>query len=147
MGEVRVDITSEPILVEQAMTLVQGDPACGAIAVFVGTTRSERHPDHGSLVRLDYEAYDAMALSQMRALVERANERWSPARVALVHRIGSVPPGEASVLVAVACGHRSEAFESCRWLIDTLKRDVPIWKKEVFEAGHERWIEPGCVEP
>ncbi len=116
--------------------------AAGGINVFIGTTREETHPDGRRLLALDYEAYDAMALKQMRDLAARARERWPIARLALLHRTGRVSLGEPSVIIAVSAPHRSESFEACRWLIDTLKVDVPIWKKEVWDDGSRTWVDP-----
>ena len=115
------------------------DPAAGGIDVFIGTTRAETGADGRELVALDYEAYPEMALEQMHALARRAREKWPVLRLALLHRVGRVPLGEPSVVVAAACPHRAEAFEACRWLIDTLKADVPIWKKEVWSDGTGTW--------
>jgi molybdopterin synthase catalytic subunit len=84
---------------------------------------------------LDYESYEGMALKQMESLAEQAKSRFQIREVALVHRLGRLEIGETSVLIVVASGHRGAAFEACRWLIDTLKRTVPIWKKEHFEDG------------
>ncbi|HRX84584.1 MAG TPA: molybdenum cofactor biosynthesis protein MoaE [Phycisphaerae bacterium] len=116
--------------------------ARGGVCIFEGCTRSERHPEHGSLLRLDYEAYDDMALRQMNALADEAHQRWPLGAIALIHRTGSVAVGEPSVLIGVASAHRAEAFAACRWLIDTLKRDVTIWKREVWSDGASTWSDP-----
>ena len=84
---------------------------------------------------LDYEAYESMALNEMRKLAEAALERFAVRDVRLVHRLGRLEIGETSVLIVVAAAHRGAAFEACRWLIDSLKKTVPIWKKEHFEDG------------
>jgi len=126
------------------MGFAQGDPSCGAIASFTGTTRAESDAGHGGIIHLEYQAYEDMATAQMRLLAEQAVDRWSLARIAIVHRTGVVPPGDASVFIVVSCAHRAEAFDACRWLIDALKKDVPIWKKDVFEDGYVRWVEPGA---
>ena len=137
-----VRLTQATIVAEEVRAFVTGDPALGGICTFEGATRGETDSTHGPLVRLDYEAYEGMAVAQMRRLAEEAMDRWSAGRVAIVHRLGAVPPGEVSVMIAVACGHRAESFNACRWLIDTLKNDVPIWKKNVFEGGDTRWVQP-----
>ena len=93
-------------------------------------------------MRLEYEAYGEMAVEQMRSIARGARDRWSIVRLAIVHRIGAVAVGEPSVVIAVTCPHRSDAFESCRWLIDALKRDVPIWKREVWSSGALSWVDP-----
>ena len=116
-------------------------PAAGGIGVFLGTTRDEAHPDGRRLVALDYESYAPMALKQMRALAAAARERWPIVRLALLHRTGRVALAEPSVVIAVATPHRAESFEACRWLIDTLKVDVPVWKREVWDDGSGTWVE------
>jgi molybdopterin synthase catalytic subunit len=113
------------------------DPRAGAIVTFVGTTRNENAGR--SVRRLEYEAFASMATKEMRRLAADAARRWALRKVAMVHRIGVVPVGEASVAIAVAAGHRGEAFEASRWLIDRLKEIVPIWKKEHYRGG-EIWI-------
>ena len=135
-----VDLVSKPIDQAIVQRFVAGDPSLGGITTFAGATRNEEDAEHGRLVRLDYEAYETMARAQLRRLAAEARARWSAGRVALIHRLGPIPPGEVSVLIAVACPHRAESFEACRWLIDTLKQDVPIWKKDVFEDGFVRWV-------
>ena len=113
------------------------DPRAGAVVTFVGTTRNE---NAGRRVhRLEYEAFTSMATKEMRRLAAEAVRRWTLRKVAMAHRIGVVPVGEASVAIAVSAGHRGEAFEACRWLIDRLKEIVPIWKKEHYRGG-EVWI-------
>jgi len=108
--------------------------------VFVGTTRAERHPVTGAaLVALDYEAYAEMAERQLADLAAAARGRFPVLRIAIVHRVGRVAVGEASVVIAVSTPHRAEAFEACRWVIDALKKDVAIWKREVWAEGATTW--------
>ncbi len=147
MGDRLVELTHEPIDGERVRAFIGGDRALGGIVTFEGVTRGERDAVHGELVRLEYEAYETMGLRQMEQLADEAFRRWQCGKVALVHRIGPVEPAEVSVMIAVACGHRAEAFEACRWLIDTLKKDVPIWKKDAFADGFVRWVEPVFSEP
>lgn len=120
--------------------------ACGALVVFEGVTRREAHPRHGSLARLSYEAYPEMAVMEMRRLIAAARQRWGIEHAVVVHRIGNVGIGETSVLAAVGAVHRGPAFEACRWLMDGLKRDVPIWKEEVWEDGASSWSDPSKHE-
>jgi molybdopterin synthase catalytic subunit len=120
-------------------------PDAGGIDIFLGTTRAEPSPTGKALAALDYEAYEEMAVVGMRDLAARARSRWPIIRLALVHRLGRVAVGEPSVVVAVSCGHRAEAFEACRWLIDTLKAEVPVWKKEVWADGSMTWVEGSQV--
>ena len=105
----------------------------GAALVFEGVVRNQTRGRR--TLYLDYEAYDEMALQQMEALATQALQQFQIRDVAIVHRLGRLEIGETSVLIAVASAHRAAAFEACRWLIDTLKRTVPIWKKEYFEDG------------
>jgi MoaE-MoaD fusion protein len=116
-----------------------GNPAAGAVVTFAGTTR--RDNAGRKVTRLEYEAYEPMALSEMRELAREAGNRWPIVRIAIAHRVGPVDIGETSLAIAVSAAHRGAAFEACRFAIDRLKETVPIWKKEYFEGG-EIWI--GC---
>jgi molybdopterin synthase catalytic subunit len=107
--------------------------ADGAVCVFDGIVRDNTRGRR--TLHLDYEAYEAMALEQMRGLAVEAVPKFGVREVAIVHRLGRLMVGETSVLIAVASAHRGAAFEACRWVIDTLKKTVPIWKKEQFEDG------------
>ena len=129
-------LTHQPIDIQSVMTYVQSGNA-GAIDVFVGTVRNQTQQKR--VVRLEYEAYEPMALKKIQELVDEVRRRWPVERVAVVHRVGVLDIGEAAVVIAVSTPHRAEAFEACRWLIDTLKEVVPIWKKEIFEDG-EVWV-------
>src|SRR5436190_4685904 len=135
-----VEILSTPLDVAAAVKFVS-DSSAGGIDVFLGTTRMERSPDGRDLVALDYEAYPEMALSRMKLLVERARAQWPIVKVAMLHRVGRVAPAEPSVIIAVSCPHRGESFTACKWLIDQLKVDVPIWKKEIWADGNGTWVE------
>jgi molybdopterin synthase catalytic subunit len=105
----------------------------GAVVVFDGIVRN--HSRGRRTLHLDYEAYEEMAVRQMRELGQKARERFGVRQVTMVHRLGRLEIGETSVLIVVASAHRSAAFEACRWLIDTVKQTVPIWKKETFTDG------------
>jgi molybdopterin converting factor subunit 1 len=105
----------------------------GASLVFEGIVRNQTRGR--KTLYLDYEAYEEMALEQMESLASQALQQFQVRDVAIVHRLGRLEIGETSVLIAVASAHRAAAFDACRWLIDTLKRTVPIWKKEHFEDG------------
>jgi len=107
--------------------------ADGAAIVFEGVVRNQTRGR--KTLYLDYEAYEEMALRELEALAAKAIEQFKVRDVAIVHRLGRLEIGETSVVIAVASAHRAAAFEACRWLIDTLKRTVPIWKKEYFEDG------------
>ena len=101
--------------------------------IFEGVVRNQTRGRR--TLYLDYEAYEEMALRQMETLAEQALRQFAVRDLALVHRLGRLEIGETSVLIVVASAHRAAAFDACRWLIDTLKRTVPIWKKEYFEDG------------
>jgi MoaE-MoaD fusion protein len=105
----------------------------GATVVFEGIVRNQTRGR--KTLYLDYEAYEEMALEQMESLADKVVRQFQIRDVAIVHRLGRLEIGETSVLIAVASAHRAAAFDACRWLIDTLKRTVPIWKKEYFEDG------------
>ena len=116
----------------------------GAICTFQGTVR--RFNRGREVERLEYEAYAEMASRVLGEIAEEIRGRWGTDRVAIVHRLGRLMPGEVSVAIAVATPHREEAFAACRHAIDRLKAEVPIWKKEVWKGGAE-WIEDGALEP
>lgn len=125
-------ITRTPIDTEQVLkNLKRGED--GAALVFEGVVRNQTRGR--STLYLDYEAYEEMALQQMEELASRAVQQFQIRDVAIVHRLGRLEIGETSVLIAVASAHRAAAFDACRWLIDTVKRTVPIWKKEYFSDG------------
>lgn len=132
-----VEITTEP-LSERAVARAVEDPGAGALALFSGVVRDQTG---GRRVKfLEYEAHGPMALAKMREIGAAIRERWPTiGRLALVHRIGRLEIGESSVMIAVSSPHRAQAFEACRFAIDTLKETVPIWKKEHFEDG-EVWV-------
>jgi len=108
-------------------------PADGAAVVFDGVVRNNTRGRR--TFYLEYEAYEAMALQRMDSLAADARQRFDVRAASIIHRLGRLEIGETSVLIAVAAAHRGQAFEACRWIIDTLKKTVPIWKKEYFEDG------------
>ena len=116
-------------------------PEHGGTATFVGTVR--RGPGDGPVVAIEYSAYEEMAEAEFSRIVNRAAERWPGARVEIRHRLGRVPTGEASVAVAVSAPHRAEAFDACRLVIEELKKNVPIWKREILDDGASRWRHNG----
>jgi MoaE-MoaD fusion protein len=130
-------VVTEPLSPE-AIAAEVDDPGAGGIVIFSGVVRNETG---GRPVKfLEYEAHAPMAEAKMREIGESLRGRWSGVkRVAMLHRIGRLEIGEASVLIAVSAAHRGDAFDACRYAIDTLKRTVPVWKKEHFEDG-EVWV-------
>ena len=129
-------IVDHPIELERLLDAVR-DPSAGAIATFLGTTRTTNRGR--AVLRLQYEAYGEMAEAELQRIGVEAAKRWELTRVSIVHRVGIVPVGEASVAVAVSAPHRAEAIHACHFAIDRLKEVVPIWKKEYFEGG-EVWV-------
>ncbi|MCI0352531.1 MAG: molybdenum cofactor biosynthesis protein MoaE [Acidobacteriales bacterium] len=127
-----VRIVRERIVPEEIVPRLER-PEDGAVVVFDGIVRN--HSRGRATLYLDYDAYEEMALKQMHSLAEEALRKFQIRNLALVHRLGRLQIGESSVFIAVVSAHRAPAFEACRWLIDTLKRTVPIWKKEYFEDG------------
>ncbi len=129
-------ITQDPIRLDE-LTAFVADPGAGAMATFVGTTRDNN--EGRRVVRLEYECYPGMAEKEMAKIGQEVLERWPVKKVAMLHRLGRVDIGEASVAIAVSSGHRHAAFEACHYAINQLKETVPIWKKELYEGG-EVWI-------
>ena len=138
-----IRLQSEPVRAEELIAAVRAD-GDGALALFLGTVRD--HNEGRRVLRLEYQAYEEMARPEMQRLEEEARERFGISALALVHRTGSLQVGEVAVGIAVASPHREEAFAACRFVIDSLKKRVPIWKKEHFEGG-EVWIEGPATPP
>lgn len=127
-----IKIIEEIINIEEVFDSVK-DSSAGGIDMFIGTTRNQSNGK--GVLSLKYEAYEPMASNIMNELASEAHRRWPLKKISIVHRVGCVEIGEASVVIAVSSAHRKEAFEACRFLIDTLKKAVPIWKKEIFADG------------
>ena len=127
-----VKLLSQPVTLPEQEALHE---QLGGECIFLGRTRRETHDQHGELQRLRYEAYEPMAVHVLNELARYAADQWRCGLVRVHHAVGEVPPGEASVLVQVMCGHRAEAFEACRYLIDALKERAPIWKREQWADG------------
>jgi len=138
-----IEIVHNPISAEPIVNRVKG-PEEGAVVVFDGIVRNNTR-GRGTLY-LDYEAYEPMALEKMREVTAAIRERFTVSGVAMVHRLGRLEIGETSVLIAVSAPHRAVAFDACRFAIDTLKRSVPIWKKEYFADGAV-WADGETLEP
>ncbi len=135
--EALIQLTREPLKRDELIAAVS-HPSVGGIVVFEGVVRDNAR---GKQVRyLEYDVYEEMAEQQIRVIVAEAQQRWGVERVAVAHRFGRLEIGEASVIIVIASPHRGEAFDACRYIIDTLKSTVPIWKKEVATNGEE-WVE------
>lgn len=132
-----IRVTEEELQIAEAVAAVTS-PAAGAINVFLGVVRSS---NLGRQVHyLEYDAYPAMAEKVMRDVAQEALERFELEDCAVIHRTGRLEIGETSLLIAVSCGHRAQSFAAGHWLVDEIKKRVPVWKKEVWEDG-ESWIE------
>jgi molybdopterin synthase catalytic subunit len=132
-----VRIQSSPLSVDEAVAAVRR-PDCGAVAVFLGTVR-DRH-DGRRVTGLSYSSYEEMARKEMEAIEAEARRRWKLGEVFCAHRTGRLEIGDASVVIAVSAAHRAEAFEACRFAIETLKKTVPIWKEEFYEGSGKAWV-------
>lgn len=132
-----IALTAEPLDPAALLAAVAGDEH-GGTALFVGTTRREAGSGDGEVAALVYEAYEELALAEMRAIAAEAERAWA-ATVAVAHRTGPVAVGEPSVAVAASAGHRPAAFAACRYVIDELKGRVPIWKQTVRPDGATFW--------
>lgn len=130
-------IIDKEIDINEIINMVK-NPKAGAIVTFIGTTRDFSRGK--KVLSLEYDAYVIMAERKLREIGEEIKKKWDIENIAIVHRIGKLYIGEASVGIAVSSAHRKEAFEACHYAIDRLKEIVPIWKKEVYE-GKEVWIE------
>jgi molybdopterin synthase catalytic subunit len=137
-----IQLTEQPIELQSLIDLAC-QPEAGAVVAFVGITRAVTGDKRTE--RLAYEAYRDMAEAKLAELEAAARTRWPLVECVLVHRLGEVPVSEASVAVITSSPHRQGAFESAEWLIDTLKRDVPIWKQEHYESGETEWVHPGAT--
>lgn len=136
---VSIALVEEAIDVDSLRARV-ADPDVGAIGWFEGVTR--RTTGDRITERLAYEAHATMAIAELEKLAERAVEKFSLHRCAIVHRLGEVPVGQASVVVACSSAHRPSTFAALPWIMDVLKRDVPIWKKEQYVDGNTQWVHP-----
>jgi molybdopterin synthase catalytic subunit len=135
-----IQLTNHPIDTA-AILAAASNPAAGAVVLFLGTTR--KLTDGRETIALDYEAYNQMAERQLANLESEARQRWPVLECIIVHRLGRVPTTEASVAIAVSTPHRADAFAAGQWLIDSLKHDVAIWKREQWSDGTTEWVHPG----
>ena len=134
-----IQLTHEPIDSAELVARAQS-PAAGALLMFLGCTR--QRTAGRETAELTYDAYAEMAQKELANLESQAHERWGLTECLIVHRLGTVPLGEASVAIVVASAHRRAAFEAGEWLIDTLKQCVPIWKQEHWADGTCEWVHP-----
>lgn len=135
-----IQLNHDPIDSSAVIESVQS-PEAGAVVLFLGTTRE--FTAGRQTESLDYESYGEMAFPKLEELEQEARQRWSLTELTIVHRLGHLGIGEASVAIAVSAPHRKDAFTAGQWLIDTLKEIVPIWKKENWADGTSEWVHPG----
>lgn len=134
----RTVLTEAPIVLEPLLRAVQADDR-GGIASFLGLVRN--HQDGRAVVRLEYSAYGPMVELETARIVAEAEARW-PVHVAVQHRVGALAIGDVAVAVVAASAHRAPAFEACRYVIEELKRRVPVWKQEFYADGTVAWVDP-----
>ena len=131
-----IQLLHTPLSEQFCLDFVKTDDT-GGIVIFVGTVRNQTKGK--SVIRLDFEAYEPMAILEMRKIAVQAVEQFSLKKISVHHRVGTLAIGEVPVVIAVSSAHRKAAFDACEFVIDTLKETVPIWKKEIFEDG-EVWV-------
>ena len=131
-----IQIFSSPLNIQSSIDWIMS-PESGGIDVFIGTVRNATKGK--KVIRLEFEAYEPMAIAEMEKIAKQAYEKWPAQKVLIHHRTGVLDVGEVPVVIAVSAAHRAAAFDACRYIIDTLKQTVPIWKKEIFEDG-EIWV-------
>lgn len=136
MNDISILLSETPLSVAACESFV-GTPDAGGTVVFIGTVRNRTR--NKSVVRLEFEAYAPMAVSEMQKIAEQARARFPVRKIAIHHRTGILEIGDIPVVIAVSAAHRAAAFEACQYCIDTLKQTVPIWKKEIYEDG-EVWV-------
>ena len=129
-------LTRARISVESLLGQIQS-PERGGTCVFVGTVRND-----DGVAAIEYSAYDEMAVAEIDRMLEEAQARFPTARVILQHRLGLIPVGEASIAIVAAAPHRDEAFAACRYVIEEVKKRLPIWKKEMHADGTSTWVDP-----
>ncbi|KAI6652007.1 Molybdopterin synthase catalytic subunit [Oopsacas minuta] len=133
-----IKLSKEKLSIGDVYSQVQS-PACGGISVFLGTTRDNF--EGKSVVRLEYEAYEEMAVKELHTICENLRAKWSVDKIAVIHRLGEVPIGEIGVAIAISSTHRSNAINAVEFAIDNLKKYVPVWKKEFYSDGSYVWKE------
>ena len=131
-----IELRKERIITNEVIALV-ASPDAGAIDVFIGTVRNQTKGK--AVTHLEFEAYESMAISEIEKIIVEAKSKWPILKIAVVHALGKLNIGDIPVVIAVSTPHRKAAFEACHFVIDELKKTVPIWKREFFEDG-EQWV-------
>ncbi len=142
-GQAAAMLTREPIDLDGMVRSLSRHDA-GAVTVFCGTVRAETE-EGKRLTALEYHAYEEMAIRQMEDIRDKALREFAILDAAIVHRLGKLELGTASIAVIVASEHRAAAFDACRWIVDAVKLDVPIWKRNVWTDGSADWVDPTCT--
>lgn len=132
-------LTRDPIALDRLQAEV-ASPERGGTCLFLGTVRNG--PAEHGVRAIEYSAYEEMVEAEFARLLADARARWPEARIALCHRVGRIPVGDASIAIAAAAPHRAQAFEACRYVIEEVKRRIPVWKKELRSDGSEVWVDP-----
>ena len=132
-------LTHDRLSVDRLIAEVSA-PERGGTCVFLGTVRNG--PDEHGVTAIEYSAYEEMVEAEFGRLLADAGQRWPDTRIAVRHRLGVIPAGEASIAIAAAAPHRAEAFAACRFVIEEVKRRIPVWKKELRVDGTEAWVDP-----
>ncbi|PYO81611.1 MAG: hypothetical protein DMD65_11735 [Gemmatimonadetes bacterium] len=132
-------LTRERISLDALLAAV-ASPGCGGTCIFLGTVRNG--PDEHGVTAIEYSAYEEMVETEFARLLADAGTRWPDARIAVRHRLGTIAAGEASIGIAAAAPHRAQAFDACRFVIEEVKKRVPVWKKEMRVDGTEVWVDP-----
>jgi molybdopterin synthase catalytic subunit len=135
-------LTHAAIALDALLAEVSG-PECGGTCVFLGTVRNEPgQSGEPGVTAIEYAAYETMVEAEFARLLDDARARWPAARLAVRHRLGTIPAGEASIAIVAAAPHRAAAFEACRFVIEEVKRRIPVWKKELRTDGSAIWVDP-----
>jgi molybdopterin synthase catalytic subunit len=134
--QTQTEIHTEPLNIQSCIDWIMS-PESGGIDVFIGTIRNATKGK--TVLKLEFEAYNQMAINEMKKIAQQASDKWPIQKILIHHRTGALQVGEVPVVIAVSAAHRDAAFDACRYIIDTLKQTVPIWKKEFFEDG-EVWV-------
>jgi molybdopterin synthase catalytic subunit len=136
MTNTQIILSAETLDIQACINWIMS-PESGGIDVFIGTVRNSTKGK--PVLKLDFEAYEPMAVSEMQKIAKQAFDKWPVQKILIHHRTGELQVGEVPVVIAVSAAHRDAAFDACRYIIDTLKQTVPIWKKEAFEDG-DVWV-------
>jgi molybdopterin synthase catalytic subunit len=139
-----IKIVAEPIDTAAVLESVQSVTS-GAAVLFVGSTR--KMTAGRETTKLNYDCYESMAIQKMQELADQARAKWPVDNISVVHRVGTVELGEASIAIAVSSAHRAASFSAAEWLIDEIKKQVPIWKQEFWADGATEWIHPDGATP